>query len=49
VSVPVLVGTLMEPGSSAQHHVTATLANSCTKDGEDFGVSDIKLDVLKFG
>jgi hypothetical protein len=48
VTVPVLVGTLTEPGSSAQHHMTATLGNSCTKAGEDFTVGQVKLDVLKF-
>jgi hypothetical protein len=48
VTVPLLVGTLTEPGSSTQHQMTAALANSCTKDGEDFTVSDVKLDVLKF-
>jgi hypothetical protein len=48
VTVPVLVGTLTEPGSSTAHHVTASLSNSCTKDGEDFTVNDVKLDVLKF-
>jgi hypothetical protein len=48
VTVPLLVGTLTEPGSSTQHQVTAALTNSCTKDGEDFTVNDVKLDVLKF-
>jgi hypothetical protein len=48
VSVPIIVGTVMEPGSSAQHHMTATMANSCTKDGEDFTVDQVSLDVLKF-
>jgi hypothetical protein len=48
VTVPLLVGTVSEPGSSTQHQMTAALANSCSKDGEDFTVSDVKLDVLKF-
>jgi hypothetical protein len=48
VTVPLLVGTVMEPGSSTQHHVTASLANSCTRAGEDFTVGQVKLDVLKF-
>jgi hypothetical protein len=48
VTVPVLVGTLMEPGSSTQHRVTAALANSCTRAGEDFTVDQVKLDVLMF-
>jgi hypothetical protein len=28
--------------------VTASLANSCTKAGEDFTVSNVKLDVVRF-
>jgi hypothetical protein len=48
VTVPILVGTLMEPGAGAQHRVTAALSNSCTKDGEDFSVDQVSLDVLKF-
>ena len=48
VTVPVVVGTLADSGSSAQHTVTASLANSCTKSGEDFTVNQVKLDVLKF-
>jgi len=48
ITVPVLVGTLTEPGASTQHQMTAALGNSCTKDGEDFTVDDLKLDILKF-
>jgi hypothetical protein len=48
VTVPLNVGTLTDTGSSTQHHITAALANSCTKAGEDFAVSQVKLDVLKF-
>jgi hypothetical protein len=48
VSVPLVIGTLSEPGASTQHHITASLANSCTKKGEDFTVGQVKLDVLKF-
>ena len=48
VTVPVAVGSLMEPGSTSPHQVTASLANSCTKDGEDFTVTGLKLDVLSF-
>jgi hypothetical protein len=48
VTVPLLVGTLTEPGAGVEHRLSAALANSCTKDGEDFTVSDVKLDVLKF-
>lgn len=49
LTIPVVVGTLSEPGSSTQHTITAALANSCTKSGEDYAVQDVKLDVLKFG
>ena len=48
VTVPIAVGSLMEPGGSAPHQVTASLANSCTKDGENFTVTGLKLDVLSF-
>jgi hypothetical protein len=48
VTVPFVVGTLTEPGASTQHTVTASLGNSCTKGGEDFAVTRVKLDVLKF-
>ena len=48
MTVPIAVGSLMEPGASAPHQITASLANSCTKDGEDFTVTGAKLDVLSF-
>jgi hypothetical protein len=48
VTVPVVVGTLTEPSATTDHRMTAALANSCTKAGEDFTVSQVKLDVLKF-
>jgi hypothetical protein len=48
VTVPLVVGTLTEPDSDTKHQVTASLGNSCTKDGEDFTVNQVKLDVLKF-
>jgi hypothetical protein len=48
VTVPLVVGTVTQNASSTQHHVTASLANSCTKSGEDFKVDQVKLDVLKF-
>jgi hypothetical protein len=49
VTVPLVVGTLSEPSGDAQHTMTAKLANSCTKSGEDYAVSDVKVDVVKFG
>jgi hypothetical protein len=48
VTVPIAVGPVMEPGASTQHKITAKLANSCTKSGEDYTVSGAKLDVLSF-
>jgi hypothetical protein len=47
-TVPFAVSELMEPGSSRQHTVTAKLGNSCTKSGEDYRVSNVKVDVLSF-
>jgi hypothetical protein len=49
VTVPLVVGTLSEPGSDTQHTVTAAFANSCTKSGEDYGVSKVKIDAVKIG
>jgi hypothetical protein len=46
VTVPFAVSELMEPNNSKQHAVTATLGNSCTKSGEDFTVSNVKVDVV---
>jgi hypothetical protein len=48
VTIPVAVAGIMEPGASTSHTVSAALANSCTKSGEDFTVSNVKLDVVKF-
>lgn len=48
MTMPIAVMAVMEPSSSTTHHITASLGNSCTKNGEDFGVSDLKLDVVKF-
>jgi hypothetical protein len=48
VSMPIAVMAVMEPSSSTTHHLTASLANSCTKAGEDFGISDLKVDIVKF-
>jgi hypothetical protein len=48
VTVPLVVSEVMEPGADTQHTVTAKLQNSCTKSGEDYSVSDLKLDVVNF-
>jgi hypothetical protein len=47
VTIPFVIGTLSESGQSAQHTVTTSFGNSCTKDGEDFTVKDVKLDVVR--
>jgi hypothetical protein len=48
VTVPLVVSEVMEPGADTQHTVTAKLQNSCTKSGEDYSLSDLKLDVVNF-
>jgi hypothetical protein len=48
VTLPVAVAGIMEPGASTSRTVSAGLANTCTKSGEDFTVSNVKLDVVKF-
>jgi hypothetical protein len=47
VTIPIAVGTLMDSAKQTTHRLTAAVANSCTKDGEDFGVSDMSLDVVR--
>jgi hypothetical protein len=47
VTMPFNVGTVTESAQAAPHTVTAALGNSCTKDGENFTVSDVKLDVIR--
>jgi hypothetical protein len=48
VTIPFVTSEVMEPGASAQHTITATLGNSCTKSGEDYTVSNVKIDVVSF-
>jgi hypothetical protein len=48
VTMPILISNLMEPGSATKHELTAKLADTCTKSGEDYTVSNVKLDVLDF-
>jgi hypothetical protein len=48
LTVPFLIGTLSEPGQGTQHKLSAKFANSCTKNGEDFTIKAVKVDVLKF-
>jgi hypothetical protein len=48
LTVPFVVGTLSEPGRDTEHKLAAKFGVSCTKDGEDYSVEDVKVDVLKF-
>jgi hypothetical protein len=48
VTMPFVIGTLSEPGRDTQHRLTAKLGNSCSKDGENYTVKDLKVDVLTF-
>ena len=43
-----LVGTITEPGQDTDHTMTAKLVNACSRDGEDYGVQDVRVDVLGF-
>jgi hypothetical protein len=47
-TIPFAVSEVMEPGSSRQHTATAKLGNSCTKSGESYQVSNVRMDVLSF-
>lgn len=49
MTLPFLVGTLSEPGQEATHTMTAKFGSSCTQEGEEFKVEEIKVDVLTFG
>jgi hypothetical protein len=49
VTMPIEVGTLSEPDGATQHTMTAALANSCTKSGEDFAVTAARLDAVNIG
>ena len=48
VSVPLNVGTLSPPDASTGHTITAALGNSCTGAGEDYSVTGLKLDIVRF-
>jgi hypothetical protein len=49
VTVPLVVGTLSEPDSDTPHTLTASFGNSCTKSGEDYSVTGVKIDAVKIG
>lgn len=46
--VPFVVSELTQPGSNANHTITAALANTCSRSGEDYTVSNVKVDVVNF-
>jgi hypothetical protein len=48
ITMPFVVGTLSEPGKDIHHTLSAKFGSSCTKDGEDYTVTDVKVDVLEF-
>lgn len=48
VTVPIVVSDIMEPGADTQHTLTAKIANTCTKSGEDYTLTNAKLDVVAF-
>ena len=48
VTVPFAVSEITQLGASKAHTVTASLGNSCTKSGEAYTVSNVKVDVLAF-
>jgi hypothetical protein len=48
VTIPLVVSEVMEPGADKQHTITAKLQNSCTKSGEDYTLTDAKIDVVNF-
>jgi hypothetical protein len=47
VTIPFNVGTLSEPASATPHTATVSFGNSCTKAGEAYTVSAVKLDVVR--
>jgi hypothetical protein len=47
LTVPFVVGTLAEASQDTPHTLTASFGNSCTKDGEDYSVSGLNVDVVK--
>jgi hypothetical protein len=48
VTIPFAVGTLREPDRDTPHELTAKFINTCSRDGEDFTVKDVQVDVLMF-
>jgi hypothetical protein len=49
LTIPLVVGTLAEPNGGTSHTLTASLANSCTKSGEDYSINGVSVDAVKIG
>jgi hypothetical protein len=47
-TIPFVISELMEPGASKQHTLSIKLGNSCARSGEDYKVSNVKVDVVSF-
>jgi hypothetical protein len=47
-TIPFLVSELTQPGGSTNHTITAQLVNTCQDSGEDYTVSNTKVDVVAF-
>ena len=47
-TIQFLVGTLSEPAQNTDHTLTAKFGNQCTREGEDYRIEDVKVDVLEF-
>src|ERR1700751_4292980 len=45
-TVPFELSELTQTGSNTHHTVTTSLANTCTKAGENYTVSNVKVDVV---
>lgn len=48
ITMPFIIGTLSEPGKDTSHTLSAKFGSSCTRDGEEYVVTDVKVDVLQF-
>jgi hypothetical protein len=48
VTMPFVIGTLSESRRDTQHKLTAKFGNSCAKNGENYTVKAVQVDVLKF-
>jgi Collagen triple helix repeat (20 copies) len=47
-TIPFLVSELTQPGGSTNHTITAQLVDTCQDSGQDYTVSNAKVDVIAF-